>query len=135
MTSSSTKPFQHFLEPEFVVGISVAYGELAEFTGGPFYAEVARQAMVERRAINFNEVDLGKLGKDSQGAVCRAAVDDDDFVNGDGLLEDALYALPDALGLVPDRDDDGNCWEGHQTSFCQAGGMFLGTSMWPNFFP
>ena len=90
------------------------------------YAEVARQAVVERGAINFNEVDLGKLGEDVQGAVCRAAVDDDDLVDGDGLLEDALYALTDALGLVPDRDDDGNCWEGHQTSFCQAGWHVLG---------
>ena len=57
---------QHFLQPEFVVGIGVAYGELAEFAGGPLYAEVAGQSMVEGGAINFNEVDLGKLGEDSK---------------------------------------------------------------------
>ncbi len=101
MTSSSTKPFQHFLEPEVVVGVCVAYGELAEFTSGPFDAEVAGQAMVEGGAVDFDDVHFGELRENLEGAVRRAAVDDDDFLDGDGLLEDALNALPDALGLVP----------------------------------
>ena len=91
--------------------------------------------MVEGGSVDCDDVDFGELREDLEGAVRGAAVDDDDFLDGDGLLEDALNALPDALGLVPNGYDDGNRRKSHQTSFCQAGGMFLGTSMWPNFFP
>ena len=101
MTSSSTKPFSISSSQNVVVGICVAHGELAEFTSGPFDAEVAGQAMVEGGSVDFDDVHFGELRENLEGAVRGAAVDDDDFLDGDGLLEDALNALPDALGLVP----------------------------------
>ena len=104
---------EHLLQPELVVSVSVAYGELTEFASGPFHAEVAGQAMVEGGAVNFYEVHLREFSENVEGAICGTTVYDNNFMDGHGLFQNALYALPDSLGFVANGNDDRYGGEGH----------------------
>ena len=104
---------EHFLQPDVVVSVSVAYGELTEFASGPFHAEVAGQTMVEGGAVNFYEVHLREFSENVEGAICGTTVYDNNFMDGHGLFQNALYALPDSLGFVANGNDDRYGGEGH----------------------